>query len=201
VDQPQQVEVQALESKYLDDIIRIHLEGLGYTLNSRLGPRHLGFLYQTMAGDPMCYVGMALVAGVPVGVVSGTLDANSLKSRVLRSMTVMQGLGIAKAFVLEPRLLMDWLKESIIGSSLRYDGGQVVATLTTLAVDSRFRGRGAGRQLVKALESFFAARNVLIYRLETLLGNETARGFYSSLGFKEADRRAGSYVMVKRVAA
>jgi ribosomal protein S18 acetylase RimI-like enzyme len=199
VDEPQVVEVQALSSKYLDDIIRIHLDGLGYTLNSRLGPKHLAFLYQTMARDRLCYVGVALAAGVPVGVVSGTLDANRLRSRVLRSMTVMQCLGVARAFMLGPGLWVEWLKESIIGSSLWYEGGRVVATLTTLVVDSRFRGRGAGRQLVKALESFFVAHNVLDYRLETLLHNETARDFYTSLGFKEADRRAGSYVLVKRV--
>jgi len=199
VDAARQFEVQALKSKFLNDVVRIHLDGLGYTLNSRLGSEHLRFLYETMARDPNCYVGVALAGGVPAGLVSGTLDADRLRSRVLRSMTVRQWLGIAGAFILQPALLLEWAKESIVGSSLLYNGGQVVATLTTLAVDPRFRNRGVGRELVRALERFFSGRNVLNYRLETLVQNEAARDFYRSLGFEVADRRAGSYVLVRVV--
>jgi len=199
VDEPQPIEVQALASRFLDDVVRIHLEGLGYTLNSRLGPEHLGFLYETMAGDATCYVGVALIGGVPAGVVSGTLDADRLKSRVLRSMTARQALHIARNFILRPGLVLEWAKETIIGSSLFFEGQQVAATLSTLAVDSRFRKRGTGGKLVMALERFFAAREVSSYRLETLIQNTAARDFYMSLGFKEADRRAGSHILVKAV--
>jgi ribosomal protein S18 acetylase RimI-like enzyme len=200
VDEPQPIEVQALKNTFLDDVVRIHLDGLGYTLNSRLGREHLGFLYQTMAQDTLCYVGVALVGGAPAGVVSGTLDADRLKAGVFRSMTVRKGLGIARALILRPGLLVEWAKESIIGSPLFFEGQQILATLTTLAVDPRFRARGAGSELVRALERFFAARHVSYYRLETRVQNTTARDFYTGLGFKEADRRAGSYVLVKKVA-
>ena len=199
MDEPQPIEVQALESTFLDDVVRIHIDGLGYTLNSRLGPGHLKFLYGKMAGDRMCYVGVALTTGVPVGVVSGTLDPDGLRSRVLRSMTVRQSLGIAGAFIQRPGLLVEWAKESIIGSSLLHEGQLIVATLTTLAVDTRFRNRGIGQELVRALERFFADRSVVNYRLETLVQNKIARDFYTKLGFTVADRRAGSYVLVKRV--
>jgi ribosomal protein S18 acetylase RimI-like enzyme len=199
VGEPQPIEVEAFRSRFLDDVVRIHLEGLGYTLNSRLGLEHLRFLYQIMGEDKTCYVGVALDGGVPMGVVSGTLDADRLKSRVLKSMTMSQVLGIARAFARRPGLVIEWAKEAIIGSSLQYHGEQIVATLTTLAVGPQFRHRGAGRALTSALEGFFAARGVLHYRLETLVRNKEARAFYGSLGFKEAGRRAGSCVLVKKV--
>jgi ribosomal protein S18 acetylase RimI-like enzyme len=200
VDQSHPIEVQALKSRFLDDAVRIHLGGLGYTLNSRLGPEHLRFLYRVMGEDPTCYVGVAVDSGVPAGVVSGTLDADRLKSRVLRSMTVRQGLGIARAFIRRPALVLQWIEEAVVGSRLSYEGGRITATLTTLAVDSQFRRSGVGRGLIGALERFFAARGVTHYRLETLVQNETARDFYGSLGFEEVGRRAGSYVLVKKVA-
>jgi ribosomal protein S18 acetylase RimI-like enzyme len=200
VDVAPAIEVQALGSRFLDDIVGIHLDGLGYTLNSRLGPEHLKFLYQTMAEDPGCYVGVALVGGVPAGVVSGTVDADRLKSRVIKSTTLRQRLSIAGAFILRPGLLVEWAKESVIGERLFYEGEQIVATLTTLSVDSRFRNRGVGHELVRALERFLSGRKVLSYRLETLVRNEAARDFYTTLGFKVAGRRAGSYVLVKGIA-
>jgi ribosomal protein S18 acetylase RimI-like enzyme len=200
VDEPQPIEVQALKNTYLDDVVRIHLEGLGYTLNSRLGPEHLGFLYRAMGEDQACYVGVALDRGAPVGVVSGTLDPDRLRSRVFRSMTMRQNLDIARALIRRPGLVAQWAKETIIGSSLRYEGEHIVATLTTLVVGPQFRHRGIGHNLIRTLEHFFAARNVLHYRLETLVQNEAARAFYVNMGFKEADRRAGSYVLVKKVA-
>ena len=200
MDELQPIEVQALESKFLDDVVRLHLDGLGYTLNSALGPEHLRFLYHVMGEDQTCYVGVAMHRGVPVGVVSGTVDPGHLKSRLLRSMTIGQGIGIARAFIRRPALVIQWVREAIIGSAIRYQGEQIRATLTTLAVTSQFRRRGLGRELIRALERFFAARRVLRYRLETVVENEAARDFYGRLGFKDVDRRAGSYVLVKHVA-
>jgi ribosomal protein S18 acetylase RimI-like enzyme len=99
------------------------------------------------------------------------------------------------------RIVSSRAKESIVSSSLWYKGQKIVATLTTLAVDSQFRNRGIGHQLVGALEGFFAAEDVLYYRLETLLRNEAAHDLYRNLGFREAGRRAGSFVLVKRITA
>ncbi len=106
---------------------------------------------------------------------------------------------IAAALLVHPSMTAQWIKESIIGAPLRYRGASVSAVLTTLAVEAKFQGRGSGRNLVNALEIFFAKRAVHAYRLETLVGNDRARGFYESLGFEELGKRADSFVLVKEI--
>ncbi len=199
MDTSEHIRIEPLRTEHVDAVVSIHRAELGYTLNSRLGAEHLGFLYETMRSDPDCYVGTATASGKPVGVISGTLDARRLKSRLLRSMAVRQIFEIAVALLFHPSMTAQWITESIIGAPLRYRGASVSAVLTTLAVEAKFQGRGFGRNLVNALEIFFATRDVHAYRLETLVGNDSARRFYGSLGFDELGKRAGSFVLVKGI--
>ena len=199
MDIPEEIQVQPLRRKFLDEVILIHMAGLGYTLNSRLGTRHLAYLYEKMGDDEECYVGVALLDGRPVGVVSGTEDAAVLKSRLLRSMSIARAAGTGVRLLSQPWLVIQWVKEAIIAAPVIYEGHEVKAVLTTIAVHADLQSRGVGRRLVHALEQFFARRHVVRYRLDTLTRNSGARAFYTALGFAEVAKRADSYVFVKRV--
>lgn len=80
--------------------------------------------------------------------------------------------------------------------------GQVVGYITTyrdhaagmglipnLAVDSRLRGRGIGRQLIEFALNNFREVGLTHAKIETLDQNEAGQGLYPSLGFREVARQ------------
>ena len=60
------------------------------------------------------------------------------------------------------------------------------AHLSLLAVAPAYRGQGLGRELVEWLESCARTAGIFDVRLEFRAGNDTARAFYESLGYREA---------------
>jgi hypothetical protein len=80
------VRIVPLADEHVDDVIQIHLAGMGYSLNSRLGRDHLRFLYQTIAGDPGGYASVALVGERPAGVVTGVLDSAKFTTSLMQKM-------------------------------------------------------------------------------------------------------------------
>lgn len=191
------IEIRRLSDEFLSDVIRIHRDGLGYSLNSRLGNEQLAFLYQGLLVDPNSYVGVAVTAGRTVGVVSGTTDLENSKSRLLKSMSGRRVFGIAAKLLVRPGLVLQWWQGRVIDAPLRYGGELVAAGLTAIAVQPAERGLGTGRLLVGAMEAFLAERHVHCYRLDTLTKNAPAREFYKKLGFLELGVRSGSIMFVK----
>ncbi len=54
-----------------------------------------------------------------------------------------------------------------------------------LAVDSRYRGKGVGRQLLKAAFRTLRKLRIGFVRLEVRVGNQVAQRLYRSMGFME----------------
>lgn len=195
----QEIVVSPLNDRLLPRIIDIHIEGLGYTLNSRLGREHLRFLYESMASDARSYVGVALMEGQAAGIVSGTLDEDGLKSRLMSSMGASRLAGLGLRLLTRPGLIAQWLQSFLIAWPVYCDGEEVSPVLTALAVSPECQGRGVGQRLVGALEAFFGSNHVHRYRLDTLITNSRARGFYDRLGFSEVARRMGSIILVRTI--
>ena len=172
---------------------------LGETLNSQLGAAHLAFIYRQMAADPTSYVGVAWLDGQVAGVVSGTLNAEGLKRRFLRRLSLPLALNLVLRLLKTPTLLAEFRKSDEIGAPVIFAGQPLPAILTTIAVAPRLQGRGVGAGLVTALESFFVSQGVSAYYLDTLLSNLPARAFYRQLGFRELETRADSVILVKRI--
>ena len=195
----EEIQIRPLSSELLDEVIGIHQAGLVYSLNSRLGTGHLAYLYDSMRRDPDCHVGVALADGRPVGVVSGTLNAARLKSRLMRSMPAQRMAAIAVRMLVQPWLIVQWIRERGGEAPLQLDGREIPAELTAIAVDASLQSRGVGRQLVDDLEQFFTKYRVARYYLETLVENTAARAFYGRLGFEEIARRGNSLVLLKAI--
>jgi ribosomal protein S18 acetylase RimI-like enzyme len=196
----QDVEVQRLQDIWLGDVIRIHRAGLDYTVNSKLGADQLAFLYERMSQDPDCFVGVALVGERPVGIISGTIDEDRLKKRLLMAMPAYRLVWTGWRLMIEPRLIFRWLQSIAIARPVRVGTDEVKAVLTAIAVEAGFQGRGVGGRLVEALEVFLRSRGVRRFRLDTLLHNTSARRFYNRLGFTEVATRAGSVILVRTIA-
>jgi GNAT superfamily N-acetyltransferase len=189
--------IQPLEDKFLREVVRIHRAVLGYTLNSQLGDEHLASIYRQMSKNTGGFVGVAFVSGQPVGLVSGTTDMDEMKAILLKSLKPGQFGNIIAHLIKNPSLFMEFYKNSVISRPIRINGELITAILTTIAIDPRFQGLGIGKKLVFALENFFRSQNIQNYRLDTLVGNQSAREFYKNLGFQEVQTRADSVVIIK----
>lgn len=103
--------------------------------------------------------------------------------------------------LLHPRMIGLWLQGNAIARPIRSNAGEVRAVLTAIVVDPAIQGRGIGRSLVAAFESFLRTSGVRSYRLDTQIANARAAEFYRALGFVEVARRADSIIFVREVAA
>jgi ribosomal protein S18 acetylase RimI-like enzyme len=194
------VRIVPFAGEHIDEVIRIHLAGMGYTLNSRLGRDHMRFLYQTVAGEPGGYAGVALEGEQVAGVVTGVLDSAKFTTSLLRKMPATRIAATALRLVFKPALLWEWRKAQVIAAPVTLDAAEVRAVLTAIVVDPHIQGKGFGRAMVDAFEDFLRAAGVRAYRLDTLIQNEQAIRFYAELGFLEVARRADSIIFVRRLA-
>lgn len=193
------LQIKHLEEKYLKDVVQIHQNVLSYTFNSHLGANHLSFMYQTMAHQDESYVGVAVFEDQPVGVISGTLDMDNIKALLLNSFEPQQWINLVVHALRRPSLIYEWWKGNVIGRAISFEGTNIQPTLTTIAVDASFHGKGIGKHLVYDLERFFKQKSIRYYRLDTLITNSDARNFYKSLGFQQIETRADSVIYIKRV--
>ena len=196
---PGPLRIVPLGGDHIDEVIRIHLAGMGYSLNSRLGRDHMRFLYQTIASYPGGYAGVALEGDRPVGVVTGVLDLAKFTSGLLRKMPVTRIATTAVRLLSKPALLREWRKGQVIAAPVFLGGAEVRAVLTAIVVDPAIQGKGVGRALVEAFEQFLRTAGVLAYRLDTLIKNERAIRFYRDIGFLEIARRAESIIFVRQL--
>lgn len=193
------LQVVRLSGEHIEEVIRIHQAGMGYTLNSRLGRNHMRFLYDTVARDPGAYAAVALLDSRPTGVITGVLDAREFMGRLLRNMPLTRLAATALRLASRPALLAEWRKGQVIAAPVTLNDIEIRAVLTAIVVDPRAQGMGVGRALVKTFEGFLVAAGVMAYRLDTLINNELAIRFYERLGFAEAARRADSIIFVRRL--
>ena len=189
--------IRPLTENDLSQVVQIHLNVLGYTLNSCLGSDHLAAMYRVMAGGQDSFVGVSHVDGKPVGVVSGTVDLDKTRSLIFRSLHFRHWLTLLSQVVKQPRLIREWQKGNIVGKPVLSEGVPVQAILTTIAIDPAYQNKGIGKSLLLALEDFFRRQGVKKYHLDTLITNLNARNFYEALGFQQVETRADSVVYIK----
>jgi ribosomal protein S18 acetylase RimI-like enzyme len=185
----------------VNEVVHIHLTGMGYTLNAQLGKDHLRYLYSRMSADPDCYVAVALVDGHPAGVVSGSADAASFASKLIATMPAGRLFRTAIRIELRPRPNGLSTQGISITRQVLIADTEVRAVLTAIVVSTGVQGAGIGRALVGAFEMFLREAGVRSYRLDTLISNRRANKFYRDLGFAEVARRAGSVIFVRNVPA
>jgi len=63
------------------------------------------------------------------------------------------------------------------------DGGIEYGLVSDLVISEAFRGKGFGRQLLDAAESYARACKVKWLRIGFLAGNQSAQNLYTSMGF------------------
>jgi ribosomal-protein-alanine N-acetyltransferase len=80
-----------------------------------------------------------------------------------------------------------------LGLALGVRQHEALGRILILAVDPRFRRRGIGEGLMRALLWFFSSMGVYEVRLEVRVSNNAALALYRKLGFRIVGRTRGYY--------
>jgi ribosomal protein S18 acetylase RimI-like enzyme len=191
------ITISPLRAEDIKAAAKLHAAELPYSFNSKLGAKHLACIYRAMLEQPDSYVGVAMDAGVPVGVVSGTLDVRTLKPAILQSLGLRGKLSMIAGLLCQPSAGFTLLEEMRSRPPVKANGLEVNACLTAIAVASSHRRMGLAARLVASLEDFFRAREASHYWLDTIVENTGARAFYQRLGFTEIARQGRTVVLLK----
>ncbi len=132
-------------------------------------------------------------------VVVSTAKGLTIKLRIFKPPDIRRVMEIeAESFldgdaVLYQELYDEWPEGFLVAENGGKVIGFVVLVLTpegdgrvfAIAVDSRYRGRGVGRTLLKAAFNILRKRKIGFARLEVRVGNHVAQRLYRSMGFME----------------
>lgn len=165
-------------------IAQIHIQSLSDDFLPSLGLNFLKNFYDGIIGKPaifgFVYIQKNLPAGRQVaGFVIGTTDMNDFfKTAVFSNFFVLSTL-LALRLIQRPALIKYVLQTFLYPK--KDDGPS--AELVIIAVSDKFRGKGIGRKLVKALESEMRKRRIKEYKLTVTKRNKGANAFYKALGY------------------
>jgi len=168
---------------------------MSYSLNSRLGVKHLACLYSLLQHDSSCLVTLAAAEEKILGIVSAVSDPRRFKQKVFSSMPFSSWVEIAK----QPALWLDAWRDRALDHPLVYKKIEIKPMLTAIAVDEAARQSGIGRALVQAVDDFFRRQSQPFYYLDTRVDNASARALYQRLGFIEHERRGRNLILVKEL--
>ena len=180
-------------------VVNIHREAIGYSLNARLGSRHLSHIYACVLNSDSAIVNVIEVDGIMVGVVSATTNPDKLSAEIKKSLSFKQKLLLAVSFVIRPWLIYNLWEHFRLSPPVVYKNILINACLTAIAVKPQYRGKGLGKALIDSVENYFRSQDVECYRLDTFKTNKNARRFYNKLGFVEIGEIGRNIILVKEI--
>ncbi|MBI5963296.1 MAG: GNAT family N-acetyltransferase [Chloroflexi bacterium] len=191
--------LKPLSSVDIDAVVKLHRSAMGYSFNSRLGAKHLAYLYSQIQQDETCLGTVAVTDEKVIGVVSAVLTPQYFKEKVFSSMSFQRWISLAGRLVIQPSLWFELWQGRALDHPVIYKNMEVKPTLIAIAVDASARQAGVGRALVQSVDDFFRQLAQPFYHLDTRADNSTARAFYHRLGFVEHERRGRDLILVKEL--
>jgi ribosomal protein S18 acetylase RimI-like enzyme len=193
------IEVSPVRAAEVADVVNIHRAALPDTLNSRLGMEHLAYIYERTLKTAGAMVAVAREAGRPVGAVSAALDPEDLSRRLRVGLSLSRAAALALRVLRRPGLLRELTESIALTRPVRHDGSLIRPCLTAIVVADSARGRGVGRRLVGAVDSFMSSAGARAYHLDTRADNLVSRAFYARLGFQEVALVGRNIVLVRHL--
>jgi len=194
------VSLQPLTPGNIDSVVELHLSSLSYSINSKLGFRHLTNIYKRMAADSDSLIAVATAEQRTIGVVSATLNSGTLRRQLIAEASPAEKLSLLGRMLLHPSIFSEWIQSRSHSQPVIYKDAIVNPCLTAIAVATNVRRHGVGRTLIEAVDKFVQSSGNLAYFLETRSINEASRNFYAKMGFVEVEQRGRDIVLIKEVA-
>ena len=194
-----QITINTLKFRQLMDVINLHQELLGSTINSRLGREHLEYVYETTMRHKKSKIAIAKLNEKIVGHIVLSLDPLDLKKKLLRNRNFGKLAMIIFSLLSKPFLLRQYLNNRKLNKPTYYEGDIIQPLLAVIAVDNGSQGLGIGSRLIDYAEQYFSQNNYFIYKVDTLINNRVSRLFYKKNGFIEIEERGENIVLIKLI--
>jgi len=191
------INIRKLKKEDIPLVVDFHRKAIGYSLNARLGKKHLSKIYDFVRISNIAIVNVIELDGKISGVVSATTDPEKLSAEIIK--TFSQKLLIAINLIIRPWLFYNVLEHYRMASPVIYNDALVNSCLTAIAVVPESRGKGLGEKLITSIDLFFKSKNINCYRLDTFKTNTKARTFYKKLGFVEIRQIGRNVILIKEI--
>ena len=183
-----------MNTEQIEDLARIHIRSIPYSINAKMGMQHLQALYSSFQKSSDIFGYFALEQGKPCGLVLASLDcaksaqaAEKARSRILLRLTSVR-------FLLSSiHNILDFLSVNVV-IRRRYPNA---AYLMIWFVDSDRSNMGIGKLLLESLDKELVDRNIettVVDVRKTSLG--AIRG-YQRNGFEIRNKTLLSLVLFK----
>lgn len=177
-------DIRRLDNKYIDAIVRVHMQAFPDFFLTFLGPRFLAEFYQSFTVDPqgIGFVALDSQTGKVQGAIVGPLVPDGYFKRLLRRRWYAFCLASVMAVLKRPSIAKRLFR------AVAYRGeapcGPKRSLLSSIAVSPEVQKAGVGRALVQAWVQDVKHRGSLGCFLTTDAdGNEGVNRFYQKMGW------------------
>ncbi len=191
------VNIRKLKNEDIPFVVDFHRKAIGYSLNARLGQKHLERVYECVSTSDLAIVNVAEADGKIFGVVSATTNSEKLSSLIIKSLSFKQRALLGINLVIRPWLYYNVWELFRLSPPVIYKNTLIRGCLTAIAVASEFREKGIGKALIGSVNNYFKSKNINYYRLDTYKTNINAMAFYKKLGFVEAGQKGRNIILIK----
>lgn len=175
--------ILAFAPSHAQAIARLHRQAIRTGFLSRLGPRFLTELYRSIGRSPYSRIFVSVNQDFQkvIGFAACSLDTAAMYRHILKRR------GLHFLFLLLPRAFcpenLRFICETLFYPTAAGPKIDPQAELLSIAVSDDSRGKGVGRDLLNALESYLSENRVMSYKTVTLSSDRDANAFYKKCGF------------------
>ena len=194
-----QIKINSLKSSQILEVIHLHLDVLGDTMNSRLGFNHLKYVYEVTSEHKKSKVAVATYNDKIVGLIVLSLDPLDLKNVLLINLGFGRLIKTIIKFIFKPSLLYQLFDNRKLEKPVYYKRNIIKPLLAVIAVNNEYQGLRIGTKLINYANEYFSSNDYCTYKVDTLLNNKISRSFYQNNGFIELESIGKNIVMVKKL--
>ena len=177
-------------------LVKLHLRCLPYSLNSKLGTKHLESLYKSLLGTEDSKVLISEENGNLRGFISGFVNYGEVLRRTQATLSISFILNIAKELIKKPLIILDILDTVWITSTIRRRASNnSIGYISTWGVAPEYQGSTIGLQLFGQMTKYLkesGSRKILI---DVRKSNNRVFEFYARTGYKVIERTLLSVIM------
>ncbi len=184
--------IKSMREADLDAVVTIHRQSFPDSRSTKLGKPFLRKMYHWFVTFQPELAFVACIDGRPSGFVTGAIGGSSRKIFRYALWEILGGFLRHPVLLLQPEMFDYWYSYlSSFAPKYKKTNPQaldkqtfVKATLDSIAVSPRARGKDIGKSLVRAFENAAQQKGATIVALGVERDNITARRLYESRGWK-----------------
>lgn len=186
-----------LTQEHLSAVVALHQRVLGHTLNARVGRNFLYKLYQATITHRPNGAGFVVTDDqhTIIGFITCCLDHQALQQYIMTCLGWRDYAQLLWFFFCHPWFIGTVLRRQGFDQYLLRHFPQPLSMVLTLGVDPHHQGKGLGRKLIAAVDTYMRQQQCTSYYLDTEVTNQTALHFYHTIGFMTVAQCYGNVIM------